>query len=53
MALLTYHMTDKDVSALRDAYTEQIDEHDDVVSIGTRSQCLIADLIDKVGDNHL
>ena len=53
MTLLAYEMSHKDVAALRDADTEEIDEHDHVVTVGSCGQCLIADLVDEVGDDHL
>ena len=53
MASLAHKVSHKDVTALRNTETEQIDEHDHIVAVGTRGECLIADLIDEIGDDHL
>ena len=53
MAPLTNEMPHENVAALRDAHTEEIDKHNHVIAIGARSQSLVADLIDEIGDDHL
>ena len=53
MPLLAYEMSHKDVATLRDADAEEIDEHDHIVAVCSRGQCLVADLVDEVGDDHL
>ena len=51
MAPLTNEMSHEDVATLRDADAEQVNEHNDVGTVGSRSQCLVANLINKIGDN--
>lgn len=53
MTPLAHEMTYENVSSLRDTDTEQIDKHDHVVAVGTCRQCLVADLVDEIGDDHL
>ena len=53
MPPLAYEMPHEDIAALRDADAEQIDEHNHVVAVGACGECLVADLIDEIGDDHL
>ncbi len=53
LALLTDQMTHQNVTSLGDAQTEQIDEHNHVVAVCSGGQCLVANLVDEEGDDHL
>ena len=53
VALLADQVTHENVATLCDAQTEQIDEHNHVVTVGSGSQCLVANLVDEEGDDHL
>ena len=53
MPSLTYEVSHEDVTALRNTDTEQINKHDHVMTVGTRGQSLVTDLVDEEGDNHL
>ena len=53
MASLSDEVPHQDVAALRDAEAEQIDKHDHVGTVGPGCQGLVANLIYKIGDNHL
>ena len=38
MTLLTYQMAHEDIASLRDTDAEEIDEHDHIITIGTRGE---------------
>ena len=50
---LADEVSHKDVASLCDADAEEIDEHNHVVAVGSCCQCLVADLVDEEGDDHL
>ena len=53
MALLPHEVPHEDVAALRDAQAEEIDEHNHVVAVRPCGQRLVANLVDKEGDDDL
>ena len=53
MAPLTYEVTYKDVAALGDAETEEIDEHDDVDAVGACGKGFVAYLVDEIDGGYL
>ena len=53
LALLTDKMPHENVAALCDAQTEEIDEHNHVVAVGSGGQRLVANLVDEESDDYL
>ena len=53
MPPLANEMPHENVTALRDADTEQIDKHNNVVAIGACRQSLVTDLVDVISDDYL
>ena len=53
MSSLANEVPNQDAASLRDADAEEIDEHNDVVTIGTSGKRFVADLVDEEGNHHL
>ena len=50
MPSLSYEVSHKDISTLRNTDAEQINKHDHVMAVGTCGQSLVTDLVDEEGD---
>ena len=53
MALLTNKVPHQDIASLSDTDTKQKYKHYHVEAVGAGSQCLIADLINEIGNHYL
>ena len=53
MSPLAHEVPYENVTALCDAETEEVDEHDHVVAVGSGSKRFVTDLVDEICDDYL